>query len=179
MGIVLPRATNNDTVASRLEALMPATLRGRLALTLVLLIFGVMAGLGGYQVVATRDLYVDRLTAQMEQQVQVVAQAIAPQVSQGTVEAVDPLVKRLGADVDTRITVVAADGTVLGDSDADPHSMENHATRPEIREAVRQGVGDSERTSATLDEAFLYVAAPVPGGSGAVARVAQPLAEVD
>ncbi|MGH2562569.1 MAG: ATP-binding protein [Thermomicrobiales bacterium] len=166
-------------MANRFDGLIPATLRGRLALTLVVLIFGVMAGLGGYLVFAAKDLYIDRLRTQMERQVQVVARAVAPVVEQGAIEAVDPLVKELGADVDTRITIVAKDGAVLGDSDADPRTMENHSDRAEIRDALRRGLGSSERTSSTLDEAFMYVAVPIPGNSGAVARVAQPLAEVD
>ena len=41
----------------------------------------------------------------------------------------------LGAGIDTRLTVVRADGTVIADSEEDPSRMRNHADRPEIREA--------------------------------------------
>ncbi|MGH2532701.1 MAG: ATP-binding protein [Thermomicrobiales bacterium] len=173
------RTPNRQPVPTWLDGLLPATLRGRLALTLVVVIFGVMVALGAYLVFAAKDLYVERLRDQMERQVQIIARAVGPAVDQGTIEAVDPLVKELSADVDTRITIVAEDGTVLGDSEADPRTMENHGGRAEIEEALRRGFGSSERTSSTLDEAFIYVAAPIPGNSGAVARVAQPLVEVD
>src|SRR5262249_23783800 len=37
---------------------------------------------------------------------------------------------------ETRVTVIARDGTVLADSEADPKSMENHAGRPEVSAAL-------------------------------------------
>jgi two-component system phosphate regulon sensor histidine kinase PhoR len=57
-----------------------------------------------------------------------------------------------------RVTVIAADGRVLGDSQADPQSMENHANRPEVLEAMATGEGRSARRSATLNRDFLYFA---------------------
>jgi two-component system phosphate regulon sensor histidine kinase PhoR len=50
--------------------------------------------------------------------------------------------------------------------------MENHATRPEFREALQGRVGSNSRTSHTIGVDFLYVAAPVPGGA---VRLAYPL----
>ena len=44
-----------------------------------------------------------------------------------------------------RITWVAADGTVLYDSDSEAAAMENHADREEIREALTNGSGQSTR----------------------------------
>lgn len=49
-----------------------------------------------------------------------------------------------------RITHIAADGAVLYDSAADPETMENHALRREIADALANGVGQSERRSDTL-----------------------------
>jgi two-component system, OmpR family, phosphate regulon sensor histidine kinase PhoR len=57
-----------------------------------------------------------------------------------------------------RVTAIAADGRVLADSEADPQSMENHANRPEVREAMAKGEGRSARRSATLNRDFLYLA---------------------
>ena len=51
-----------------------------------------------------------------------------------------------------RITIVAADGTVLGDSQHDPATMESHADRPEIRQALREGWGAATRWSYTLSQ---------------------------
>jgi two-component system phosphate regulon sensor histidine kinase PhoR len=57
-----------------------------------------------------------------------------------------------------RVTVIAADGRVLADSEADPQSMENHANRPEFLEAMAKGEGRAARRSATLNRDFLYFA---------------------
>ncbi len=70
----------------------------------------------------------------------------------------------LGAGIDTRLTVVRADGTVIADSEEDPSRMRNHADRPEIREARAGGLGSSTRFSATLGVSMMYVALPVHSG---------------
>lgn len=55
------------------------------------------------------------------------------------------LAKQLGAQTDIRITIIAPDGTVLGDSEADPATAENHLNRPKVQEAIRKGQGKSDR----------------------------------
>lgn len=68
-------------------------------------------------------------------------------------------------DSSYRLTWVQADGSVLYDSKADEGSMENHAGREEIQEALQTGTGESERTSATLAEKTLYRAVRLSDGS--------------
>ena len=57
-----------------------------------------------------------------------------------------------------RVTVITADGRVLADSQSDPQTMENHATRPEILEAMAKGDGRSIRHSVTINRDLLYYA---------------------
>lgn len=57
-----------------------------------------------------------------------------------------------------RLTWVAKDGKVLYDSEADPATMENHASRQEIKEAMESGTGESTRYSATLATRTMYYA---------------------
>ena len=64
-----------------------------------------------------------------------------------------------------RLTWVNADGTVIFDSHADTASMENHAAREEIREALVSGTGSSTRHSATLTEETIYEATRLNDGS--------------
>ncbi len=80
-----------------------------------------------------------------------------------------------------RVTVITADGLVLADSQSDPQTMENHAGRPEIREAFARGEGQSIRHSVTINRDLLYYAArfSVPGRSPVVLRFALPLQTVD
>ena len=66
---------------------------------------------------------------------------------------------------DTRVTLVADDGTVLYDSDESPANMANHADRPEIAEALADGDGISERSSSTMGETMLYNAVRLDDGS--------------
>jgi len=80
-----------------------------------------------------------------------------------------------------RVTVIAADGQVLADSQSDTSTMENHAGRPEIRDAFAKGDGQSIRHSVTLDNNLLYYAVrySLAGGPPAVLRFALPLQTVD
>ena len=64
-----------------------------------------------------------------------------------------------------RITWLRSDGTVLYDTKADAASMENHAQRQEVRQALTTGVGESSRYSATLLEKTLYYAQRLPDGT--------------
>ena len=70
-----------------------------------------------------------------------------------------------GLSSTNRITWVAPDGTVLFDNTADPASMENHADRVEIQEAMRGSRGTSVRESATLSEKTIYAARRLSDGS--------------
>jgi two-component system, OmpR family, phosphate regulon sensor histidine kinase PhoR len=163
-----------------LAALIPRTVRTRLALTQVGLVVSVLVVLGVYFAVAGRQLYVDRLAEQLAAQAEMAAAVVAPPLETGDgAQVIDLLVKRLGARIDARVTIVAADGTVLGDSRADPGTMDNHDSRPEVIAARRTGFGEAQRHSATLDTDFLYVAVPITDVPGAVARVALPLHDVD
>lgn len=76
-----------------------------------------------------------------------------------------------------RITIIANDGTVLGDSNADISAMDNHADRPEVLEANINGVGSARRDSSTLGTNMLYVAVK-SSESDLIVRVALPLTEL-
>jgi two-component system phosphate regulon sensor histidine kinase PhoR len=75
-----------------------------------------------------------------------------------------------------RATIIDASGKVLADSEANPATMENHATRKEFVAALAGRTGESERRSATVGIPFLYVAAPFSGGA---VRLAYPLSDVE
>ena len=64
-----------------------------------------------------------------------------------------------------RLTWVSTDGTVIFDSHADASTMENHADREEIKEALVSGTGSSTRQSSTLTEQTIYEATRLNDGS--------------
>jgi len=82
-----------------------------------------------------------------------------------------------------RVTIIAADGTVLGDTDLDADGLrriENHAGRPEVIQAMRTGEGQAIRFSTTLTERMLYIARRIDphDPTRGVIRVAVPLTVV-
>jgi two-component system phosphate regulon sensor histidine kinase PhoR len=89
------------------------------------------------------------------------------------------LVVALARQTGTRMTLVAADGTVLADSNESPQSMENHGQRQEIVEAAAKGVGSSTRMSPTLGIRMSYLALRGKPDSVAFVRVAMPLDAID
>jgi two-component system, OmpR family, phosphate regulon sensor histidine kinase PhoR len=106
-----------------------------------------------------------------------------PQMPSGPGEDLAPLntwVKRMAAS-GARITVITAEGRVLADSEANAEAMENHATRPEVGEALTGGEGRSVRHSTTVDRDLLYYAVrqSVPGEPPIVLRFALPIERAD
>ncbi len=77
----------------------------------------------------------------------------------------------------TRITFVDFNGNVLGESETDFHSMENHLHRKEIQEALKGGIGEDIRFSDTLKVDFLYIATPITS-SETIIRISVPLTQL-
>ncbi len=74
---------------------------------------------------------------------------------------------------DSRITWIAADGHVHYDHPADAQTMENHANRPEVIQALASGRGSAVRHSQTLGQDMMYYALRL--GDGSVLRLAAPV----
>lgn len=66
---------------------------------------------------------------------------------------------------ETRLTLVDLDGTVLFDSATDETTLDNHAMRPEVIDAMKTGEGEAGRYSTTLQEETLYHAVRLEEGS--------------
>ena len=65
----------------------------------------------------------------------------------------------------TRVTWIAADGSVLYDSQSNADTMENHLDRAEVQQALATGTGESSRYSSTLMERQLYAAQRLADGT--------------
>ena len=97
------------------------------------------------------------------------------------VAELDDEADRLGQLTAARVTFIAADGRVVGDSSeplAALATMENHAQRPEVIDAREKGIGRAQRYSATLQIDMLYIAVPVAHPAIAYVRMALPLTDV-
>lgn len=151
-----------------------------IAVPFILLILVSMSVVGIYLISFARDTQLENLRSQLEKEARIVAEASLPTfLGQGV--DLDALAKKLGQDIEIRLTMIALDGTVLGDSQEDPAAMENHAMRPEVIDALGSGLGESTRYSTTLGVRMMYVAVPVTneGNVLGVARVALPLTAVE
>lgn len=114
-------------------------------LTSLVLIMGVLYG-----------YFQDRITAELARSTAYIAHGLETQ-------GMDCLTGRLPGD--SRVTWVAADGTVLFDNREDPAGMENHAEREEIRDALLLGHGTAARYSDTLSQKTVYYALRLADGS--------------
>ncbi len=120
---------------------------------------------------AVREFYVDSTARDLKNLGIAFGASASPLVAGGNVSELDALAKRIGKEINTRITVIAPDGRVLADSEADPRTMENHRTRTEVLQALEGGAGKFVRLSDTLKEEMLYVALPLRHGERTIGVV--------
>jgi two-component system phosphate regulon sensor histidine kinase PhoR len=123
----------------------------------------------------------DEIGATLTAQARLAADLLSRGAPSMTLPELDIEADHLGALTGTRVTLIAPDGQVMGDSSETLETipeMENHATRPEIVEAKTSGVGRAERHSDTLGIDMLYVAVPVRHPALGFVRVALPLTDV-
>ena len=126
----------------------------------------------------------DRQRAAIEQRITDEARLIADLIAAASLDepALDAEADRLGRDAATRVTFVAEDGRVVGDSTQTPQqllTLDNHGSRPEVIEARANGIGVSQRFSDTIGADMLYVAARANHPNVRVVRLAVPLTEID
>jgi len=158
------------------------SIRSRIAIPYVVLILMIMLGLGIYLSNLVRQDYLANLEAQLTVAARMISDAVGPELSNYTnSDAVDALAKRYAQLLGMRVTIIAPDGTVLGESDENRVLMDNHLTRPEVAQALAQGVGTSTRLSNTVKYQMMYLAVTEKSGQQVVgiARVALPLKQVE
>lgn len=108
----------------------------------------------------------------------------AERLDSGSLEELQTLVRRLARQTHIRMTIIAADGRVLADSEKNPEQMENHRKRREVAQALeKREIGRSQRTSPTLRIPMRYLAVPIikeeEKSVVAVARVALDVEEIE
>ncbi|MCC6139438.1 MAG: HAMP domain-containing protein [Nitrospira sp.] len=107
--------------------------------------------------------------------------AFAAPPSPGQQTHLRDIVRQLGARALARVTVVAADGTVIADSavdDAGLAAVENHLSRPEIQQALATGQGRDIRASQTTGSRTMYRAIRTElrdGGRPVILRLGLPM----
>ncbi len=155
-----------------------------------LVVAGVGMGTAGWLALdalerSDRDQLRIRLTAQARMTARLFAGPLATARPDSTV--IDALADQLGDDIQTRVTVINPEGLVLGDSYESGEAlrrMDNHLSRPEVREALATGMGVSTRLSDTVGIRMLNLALPVRAPQAhsrvlGVVRLSLPLTEIE
>jgi two-component system phosphate regulon sensor histidine kinase PhoR len=121
-----------------------------------------------------------RETLHAQQQLAAQALILAGELGSASESGLAEWTREAAARAKCRITIIDPSGTVLADSEHDPATMENHAQRSEVADALKGKQGLAVRHSATLDHDLLYLAVPasIEGRAGSVLRLAVPLEQV-
>jgi two-component system phosphate regulon sensor histidine kinase PhoR len=125
----------------------------------------------------------DRIERSLINEARLAAETLSHR-QQATPAELDAEADALGRLVSARITFIAEDGTVIGDSQLTTEELEateNHKDRPEVLQARRDGLGVARRYSATLDMDMLYVAVSVRNETAPMIseiRLALPLTDI-
>ena len=131
---------------------------------------------------------VSKIQQDLEREAILTRQAFAAKlsVSPPSIEEINQLAHQLGSQTGLRVTIISPDGVVIGESDkasSELGEIENHLSRPEVRDALQRGVGTTRRLSHTIGVDLLYVAVPAystanPSQLLSIVRVALPLNEI-
>lgn len=128
-----------------------------------------------------RNIHINEVSQTLENRAKLLKVQLEDLISSGDTVKIDSLCKEYGRLIDTRISIIDPEGTVLGDSDKDPRLMENHGTRPEIVFAFNGTTGFATRFSNTLQKNMKYVALPViiEGDIKGVIRTSMPASDIE
>ncbi len=153
----------------------------RIALPYLVLIVVVMAGLAIYLSSLVRQTHIAELEGRLATEAGLIAEDSAAALEDRDVTVLDGQSRHWAEILRARVTLIAADGTVLGESHEDRTRMDNHLYRPEVQRALAFGQGSSIRFSNTVRYDMLYVARRVTVGDATVGfvRLALSLQEVE
>lgn len=154
------------------------SIRWRIAIPYVVLALITMLVLTVVVTNQVRALQLATVESQLRTQAQLIGDALSevltPESAPG---ALDEAARHWAEITGARITVVRRDGVVVGESFRPSVGMEDHANRPEIRQALAAEPAVSTRLSSTTGLTTVYVAVPVYHGAEliGVARTALPV----
>ena len=147
----------------------------------IFIIFAVMVLLAGfiteiYIASAVRENHISNLKQHLEDKIALLSNDIS-----FTESNLDGFCKKIKEQIHARVTVILNDGRVIGDSDHEAATMDNHANRTEVRQAADFRTGMAIRYSDTLKYDFLYVAMKITHGGidEGYIRLAVPLQDID
>jgi len=138
------------------------SIRWRIAIPYVILFMLVMTGLSLYISDFIYHTELNELESKLTSEARLLGGTLEQRIiGEFPSHGLDVLAKEWSDDLGVRVTLIAADGEVVGESNEDRATMDNHLQRPEIQQALLEGMGRSIRFSRTLGADMLYIALPV------------------
>ena len=147
----------------------------------LLITFTALLTVGGYASNSLREFYYDRTAEDLKARAWLIERQIARKIPPFNPSSLNSLSRDLGTKTNTRITIIDLSGKVLGDSHEEPSRMDNHADRPEFRNALQGETGMALRFSNTLEEQMMYLAVPIirEDKLSGVARISIPITFIE
>ena len=157
------------------------TLYHQLYLSYLLVTLFCLGAIGWYTLSALHNFYYEHASADLESRARLIEHQARRYFLPVNPAEISHLAQELGKTGGQRVTFISPDGKVVGDSDENPERMDNHADRPEVRDALAGKAGSSVRYSNTLNANLMYVAHPVylKGKLRGVVRLSIPLTVID
>jgi two-component system, OmpR family, phosphate regulon sensor histidine kinase PhoR len=144
---------------------------------LIALLFVVLTAILGVSYYYIKTIDVESLKEYLPKNLALIETLIE---SQKTTEQIDKVVQKVRADTGIRVTMVDENGTVLIETDKAVKEMVNHATRPEIMQAMREGKGVSVRFSTTTNKNYIYYVKTIElNGQKQFLRIAYPTSIIE
>lgn len=159
------------------------SIRWRIAIPYITLILIAMLVMGIYLSGFIQRTYQSELTHQLATEARIIGEILHGGLQSGNSNPapLDSEVRRWKPILDARITIIAPDGQVIGETDEDRQQMTSHSDRPEVIQALKTGQGSSVRFSHTVGYNMLYVAVLYPNleTPQAIIRLAVPLDNIE
>ena len=130
-----------------------------------------------YAGISLKALFLSRLASEIEVEARLASQRFLAFPPEARAKESAGICREISQVSDTRLTIMDRNGSVLGDSASNPESMDNHGSRPEVVDAIEQGLGKSIRFSKTLRKQMFYLALPIAEGGSVVGVVRAAVAE--
>ena len=162
-------------------------IRTQLIVSYIGIVLLVLFAMNFYLGSALKGVLRDRITEDLEVKAALTREFLIeelPETDTFSHAVIDGLVDRLGETGKVRLTFIGTDGIVWGDTERDGKSliaMDNHLSRPEVQQAIVDGIGSEIRFSDTTQTEYFYLVLSVSrnGNSIGLCRVAMPMKTIN
>jgi len=161
---------------------MRNSFRKRLIETYLVIIIIIMASTGIILSILYKNYYIDNVRSSLINQCRLVSEMIENiDLSEASRESsMQNIADVTAQNTGNRVTIINDEGTVWADTMYNANDMENHATRPEIYQAINGNEGMDIRLSDTINISMLYVAVPFSSKhTSGVVRLSRPLDDLN